>query len=78
MLVIAIIDSGNGMNSERLEKLRRGEVITDNIGNHIGIWNLRRRLHLIYGDAAVINISSAVSEGTQVWVKIPINEDRGG
>lgn len=74
-LVIAIIDSGNGMDEVRLEKLRRGEVISDKIGNHIGIWNLRRRLHLIYGDDAVINISSVAGEGTQVWIKIPIKTD---
>lgn len=72
MLVIAVIDSGNGMDAGRLEQLRNGQIITDKIGNHIGIWNLRRRLHLIYGDAAMINISSAPGEGTQVWVKLPV------
>lgn len=77
---ISILDTGNGIKPEVLEQLRRGEKIEDNIGTHIGIWNCRKRLKLFYGEDTEMTISSAVGEGTQVWMKLPIvrkNKDRG-
>lgn len=77
---ISILDTGNGIRPEVLEKLRRGEKVEDNIGTHIGIWNCRRRLKIFYGEDAEMTISSAVGEGTQVWMKLPIvrrGEDGG-
>ena len=47
---------------------------------HIGIWNCRKRLKIFYGEDAEMTISSAVGEGPQVWMKLPIirrGEDGG-
>jgi sensor histidine kinase YesM len=43
----------------------------DKTGQHIGIWNIRRRLKLFYGEGAVLSITSAAGEGTQVWIELP-------
>ena len=71
-LVIAIVDTGYGIEQDILDTLRRGEVIENKSGKHIGIWNCRRRLKMYYGDEARLNISSAINEGTQVWIEIPL------
>lgn len=77
-LIISVIDNGNGMEDHILQQLRNGEKITDSNGLHIGIWNLRQRMQLFYGEEAVLNISSAPNEGTQVWVKLPIQQEGTG
>lgn len=74
-LIISIIDNGNGMDETVLNKLRQGEMVQDKIGRHIGIWNIRRRLKLIYKEDHHLNISSKLGEGTQVWIKIPKEGD---
>lgn len=77
-LTISIVDTGNGMKPEILEKLRNGEDLVDRNGKHIGILNCRRRLKVFYGDKAEISISSAQGSGTQVWMQMPlIYEQRG-
>jgi len=68
---ISICDTGNGIDSEILEILKKDEPFTDRNGKHIGIWNCRRRLKMYYGNNAAINISSTKGEGTQVWIEIP-------
>lgn len=74
-LHISICDTGNGMCKERLELLRAGQMIEDDTGQHIGIWNCRRRLNVIYGKESTLTISSIPDEGTQVWIELPINRD---
>jgi two-component system, sensor histidine kinase YesM len=76
-LDISICDTGNGMDENTLKQSRGNEPFNDKNGNHIGIWNCRRRLKMYYGDAAILNISSGKNEGTQVWIQIPIAEEGG-
>jgi sensor histidine kinase YesM len=71
-LTISVLDTGNGIQPDRLETLNNGEQITDRTGTHIGIWNCRRRLKLIYGEEAHMTISSVPGEGTQVWIQLPV------
>ncbi len=74
-MTIAVCDTGNGMAPEILDKLRKGEPIENNTGTHIGIWNCRRRLKVIYGDQANMTITSALGEGTQTWMEMPIRKE---
>ena len=69
-LVLSICDTGNGMTRERAEKLGRGEIVEDQIGKHIGIWNCKRRLDYYYGDEQKLTITSSPGAGTQVWIKV--------
>ncbi|SCP99516.1 sensor histidine kinase [Anaerobium acetethylicum] len=75
-LSISIIDTGNGMDEEILEKVRADEAFVDYRGTHIGIWNCRKRLQIHYGDQTKFSISSKKGEGTQVWMEIPRIERR--
>ena len=70
---ISVVDTGNGMPEETLDKLNRGELVEDRIGRHVGIWNCKRRLKLYYGDNAELNICSRLQEGTQVHMRIPFS-----
>lgn len=52
-LRLVVEDAGGGFPPERLETLRRGETVIDELGNeHYGIENIRQRLELIYGRRA--------------------------
>lgn len=70
-LSISVIDTGNGMDEEILEKVRADGVFDDYRGTHIGIWNCRKRLQIHYGDETTFSISSKKGEGTQIWMEIP-------
>ncbi len=71
-VVFSVVDTGMGMDEETLKKINAGEVITNRIGRHIGIWNVRRRLHLYYGEDVKMHVSSGIGAGTQVWIQIPM------
>lgn len=74
-VLIAVIDTGNGIAPEILEKLQKGEPYVDPAGNrHIGIWNSMRRVELFYGEKASFEIISAPEEGTSMILKIPYRE----
>ena len=45
---ISICNTGSRIDDDVLEQLRAGKRITDERGEHIGIWNIQRRLELIY------------------------------
>ena len=72
-LLISICDTGNGVEPDVLEQLRQGNIVEDRTGQHIGIWNCRRRLKLFYGEKATLNITSSIGEGTQIWIELPID-----
>lgn len=74
MLLISIVDTGNGMDPGRLRCLNEGEVIEDSSGRHIGIWNCRRRIQMYFGDRADLHFSSTEGSGTQVWMALPYQE----
>lgn len=69
-LILSICDTGNGMQKERAEKLQRGEILEDQTGKHIGIWNCKRRLKYYYGEKQKLSISSSPGEGTQIWIEM--------
>jgi sensor histidine kinase YesM len=72
-LIISIADNGNGMDAATLERLREGRLIVGRAGRqHIGVWNIRRRLQLQYGDRMELHISSRPRGGTQIRIKIPM------
>ena len=74
-MLIAVSDSGNGIEPEILEKLQKGEPYVDPAGNrHIGIWNSMRRVELFYGEKASFEIVSAPEQGTSMILKIPFKE----
>ncbi|HZG84032.1 sensor histidine kinase [Paenibacillus sp.] len=72
-ICIEVKDSGKGFADEILNQLRAGERIVDDQGDHIGIWNVRHRLRLLYQDRAYLGFHNAIPRGAVVEMKLPLN-----
>jgi len=72
-LLIEIRDTGKGFSEEILEQINAGEKIEDEQGDHIGIWHVKRRLGLLYGDEAHISFSNVEPSGAFVEILLPLN-----
>lgn len=72
---ILIRDTGQGFSDKVLEEIRSGNRIVDEEGEHIGIWNVRRRLQLLYGDRASIACYNGFPHGAVVEILLPYEAD---
>lgn len=73
-LYIEIRDNGVGFAQEILDKLSRDEDI-EREGKHIGITNVKNRLHALYENQAVLSVRN-LETGCVVMIRIPrISED---
>ncbi|MGO4109590.1 sensor histidine kinase [Paenibacillus sp. YAF4_2] len=68
-LHIRIRDTGGGFSEEILDKLGEGMNLTNEGGEHIGIWNVRRRLRLLYDSDAAIAFSN--DQGAVIDMVLP-------
>lgn len=68
LLYIQVIDDGVGMDAETVESLFKRERGND-FG--IGIYNVNRRIKLIYGEAYGLSIDSEMNKGTTVTILLP-------
>lgn len=75
-LILEIIDNGDGFSKERLEEVIKLLNREDLETNHIGLYNVHRRIQLLYGKQYGIQIESVYGEGTKVTIYLPIL--RGG
>lgn len=68
---ITVSDTGKWFEAGILEQLRAGKRITKEDGEHIGIWNLKRRLELIYGTRARMVFRNVEPIGVEVTILLP-------
>ncbi|GAA0180268.1 hypothetical protein SH2C18_29920 [Clostridium sediminicola] len=68
----SVVDTGAGMNEERLLEIREKLESDDVPHNHIGLLNTSKRLFLMYGLEAKLDITSKHGEGTTVTFNIPM------
>nr|WP_275422576.1 histidine kinase [Paenibacillus mucilaginosus] len=66
-----IRDTGCGFSEHALAQIRSGNRVIDEQGEHIGIWNVRKRLQLLYGDQASIACYNGFPRGAVVELKLP-------
>ena len=75
MLTIVISNDGREISPEQLreirEKIAHAREWLDQGGKSIGLANVKRRLELMYGDAAGVEVSSG-SEKTSFSIRIPM------
>lgn len=77
---IYISDTGDGFPPDVLEKLRRGEGISDG-GHHVGIANCLKRFRLYYNGRGEMNFDNSPLGGAIVDIHIPYRryaQDGGG
>lgn len=75
---ITIGDDGLGMNTEKLERLRRGLNSYSENGKHIGVSNVHQRVKLKYGDDYGVTIDSVEGSYTKVEILLPGAAELGG
>ncbi|MGG1553737.1 sensor histidine kinase [Paenibacillus ferrarius] len=68
---IVIRDTGKGFSEHVLSMIRSGNTVQDEQGEHIGIWNVRKRLQLLYGGKASISCYNGYPQGAVVEIKLP-------
>ncbi len=68
---IEIQDTGEGFPDDVLSSLERDEPLTTDEGERIGIWNVKRRLSLLYGDKSRIQFLNVEGKGATVRMRIP-------
>lgn len=74
---ILVRDSGRGFEQEVLRKLQAGENITNERGEHTGIWNVQRRLKLLYKQGVTIRFDNDHKfGGAMVEITLPAHPDR--
>jgi len=74
LISIRIQDSGRGFEPAILDALRDGQRIVDGRGEHIGIWNVRKRLELLYHGKATISFANSDEHGAIVMMTLPASK----
>lgn len=69
-IYIGVHDSGSGIEKRRLDEIINSFKQKQNMGNNFGLYNLKQRLTLIYGETSELRITSS-NEGTNIVIKIP-------
>lgn len=70
---INIKDNGKGMISERAERLTKAPIHSD-VGTGLALYNVNRRLTIMYGEQAALQIKSEIDAGTEVSFSLPANK----
>lgn len=71
-LRIIIQDTGHGFPEAVLAEVCAGNRIVDEQGEHIGIWNVQKRLQLLYPSGAFITFRNAIPHGAVVEMILPV------
>ena len=67
----AVIDHGPGIRQETLERLRGLIASDENSSAHTGVYNIHRRIQLLYGSTYGLKISCPPEGGTRVGFSLP-------
>lgn len=71
-MLFVIKDDGVGIDNERLPKILLPGFGS---GNGVGLSNVNERLKSLYGEEYGLKIKSEPDKGTEVYVRIPLNEE---
>ncbi|WP_249870735.1 sensor histidine kinase [Oceanobacillus saliphilus] len=67
---VSVADNGEGMSNERL-KIVGTKVVSSNSGTGMALYNVNRRLTIMFGNASELHIKSKKQEGTEVSFTVP-------
>ncbi|MGF7049613.1 two-component system sensor histidine kinase YesM [Paenibacillus sp. DS2015] len=71
VLLIQVWDTGPGFKAGVIQQVDNDKRILDEEGEHIGIWNLKQRLKLLYEDQAAVVLSNLQPHGASVEISLP-------
>jgi sensor histidine kinase YesM len=72
-LIFICKDNGAGMDAEVLQRIRDNLRMPVNKSNHHGIYNINRRIQLMYHGDYGVSLTSKKGEGTIVTLTLPVN-----
>lgn len=75
-LLTSVADNGRGMNEAQLAAIQRAIDRREEQPGHIGILNAVSRMRMYYGEAIHIEINSVPEEGTEVILRIPLDDSK--
>lgn len=76
-LCLTITDTGCGMMPEVFGQVRSLLENPENATDHIGLFNVQRRIRLLYGAEWGMSIESEPGKGTVVRIRLPFREEKG-
>jgi len=74
-VLLIISDNGPGFPEERLSELNSSIYISQSTENHLGIWNIIRRLKMLYGGKGTILFYNEEAGGAVVKMRLPRERD---
>ena len=78
-IVVSVEDDGVGCGEEELEEIRK-QLDSEQVGSHIGLFNVNGRLRLIYGANSMFSIDQRPGGGTRIRIGFcnekSINQDK--
>ncbi len=82
-LIMVVSDNGDGINEQRLKKINQLLRIDGDHSEGIGLYNVHKRISLLYGKGYGLKVRSKVMHGTRVTITVPIigntaQENKGG
>ena len=72
MLAVSVSDDGDGIPDDKLAEIRGTIRSGVNDTPHIGLFNIARRIELMYGAGCGLWIDSSEGEGTTVTLRLPL------
>lgn len=74
MIIISVHDNGDGISKDEVKNINMLLKSDKNESSHIGLYNVQKRIQLIYGYSYGIEISSRQGKGTNIFIKIPLTQ----
>jgi two-component system, sensor histidine kinase YesM len=75
-MCIEVRDNGKGVDSVKLEELNSGLYAPASEDSHIGIWNVKKRAAMRYGDRASLAFRHNEPKGVRVRLCLPIDNTK--
>lgn len=74
-LILKVIDSGSGIEKDELSKIKRSLDQDLNLSNNLGLYNVHKRIKLMYGADYGLDVQSIKYIKTEVTIIMPRIED---
>ena len=70
-LVMTVTDDGNGMDEKKVSELHEMLSERTRMTNHFGLYNIAKRIRLLYGEKSGMIIKSGLHRGTSITIFFP-------
>ncbi|KRE65168.1 hypothetical protein ASL11_20340 [Paenibacillus sp. Soil750] len=71
--LLSISDNGDGFQPEMLQQLNSAQYLDQSGDEHLGIWNVRHRLQMNYGNRVALRFLNKPERGALVQIRLPLH-----